>query len=72
MKRILKWSGIGVTIAAGAVVAMRIARGLQHRMDTALAQMDRVTADARQAAEKTAEALGHTEDAIQTVRRTVS
>jgi hypothetical protein len=72
MKRALKWSGIGVTVAAGAVLAVRTVQGLRRRMDTTLARMDRVTADARQAAEKTAEALAHTEDALRTVRRTVS
>jgi hypothetical protein len=72
MKTFLKWTGIGVAAAVGAILAARWAAVLRRRADEGLRHMEHVTADARQAVEKTAEALGHTEEAVRAARRTVS
>lgn len=68
MRNLLKWSGIGMVAAGIAVLAVRWATELSRRMDQGLAHAEAMTADARQAAQKTADALGHTEEAMRAVR----
>ena len=72
MKRALKWSGISVAAGAAAWAAYWVVSEVRMRMDRGLAQAERVTEEARQALERTQDALAHTERAIKGVRQTVS
>jgi hypothetical protein len=72
MTSVLKWTGISIGIAAGLAVAAAWARRLNAKVDQGLAHMERITTKARQAAEKTADALASTEDAVHAARRTMS
>ena len=69
MKQFFKWSGIGVAAATAAVLAVRWGRQLSRKVDRGLAHVETITADARQAVEKTADALAHTEEAMRAARR---
>ena len=72
MKRVLKWSGLGI-VAGGAIVLMyKAALVARRQIDRGLVQAEQMASEARQAVERTQEALEHTERVIQGVRRTVS
>jgi len=68
----MKWSGAGIITAGAVVLAYKAISAIRVRLDSGLAQAERVTEEARQAVQRTQEALAHTERAIQGVRRTVS
>jgi len=72
MKTFFKWSGIGMAVAAATVLAVRWAQRLSQKVDRGLAHVEHITADARQAVEKTADALAHTEEAVHAARGTTA
>ena len=72
MKKFIKWSGISVATGGAILLAYKAISAMRVRLDRGLAQAEHVTEEARQAMQRTQEALAHTERAIQGVRRTVS
>jgi hypothetical protein len=68
MKNFFKWAGI----VAGAVVAYRVLTELRAKASRGLRQAEQVTGEARQAMERTEEALRHTQHAIKDARTAVS
>jgi hypothetical protein len=72
MKRLAKWSGLVAMVMTGVVVGLRVVAAVRQRVDRRLAQMERIAEDARQALEKTADAMHHTEEALRDTRRTIS
>ena len=69
MKSFLKWTGIAIAAAGVTVLVGRSVGQLRRRVDRGLANAEAVAAEARQSAEKTADALAHTEEAMHAARR---
>lgn len=68
MKQFFKWSGIGIAAGAATVLAVRWVQQLSRKVDRGLAHVEHITADAREALEKTADTLGRTEEAVSSAR----
>ncbi len=71
MKSVLKWTVIGVSTGAAALLAYRWAAALRARLDRGLERVEHVADDARRAVAHTEEALGQTAETVHGIRRAI-